>query len=58
LRAAIQEALAAEGETALTKRLGLSRMAVMRMAAGQPVRMATAVVAAQRLHVDVDAGAP
>jgi hypothetical protein len=58
LRAAIQAALAAEGETALSRRLGLSPMAIMHMAAGQPVRMATAVVAAQRLGVDVDGGTP
>jgi len=53
LRAAVEAALASEGEPRVMRRLALSRSALLRIAAGRPVRRATVVVAAQGLGLEL-----
>jgi len=54
LQDAMKAALDKEGERALVERLGITRSAAARLAAGMPVRKGTLVMAALRLGLDAD----
>lgn len=54
LQRAIKTAMNAEGERVLIERLGITRSAAARLAAGLPVRKGTLALAAMRLGLDAN----
>ena len=54
LQKATKDALDADGERRTVERLGLSRMSVAKLAAGQPVRRGTMALAALRLGLGAE----
>jgi hypothetical protein len=54
LQRAVKAALNEEGERALVERLGITRSAAARLAAGLPVRKGTLALAALKLGLDAN----